>query len=68
MYEINEIQMQDGTKLLIKEMPDGIIDIYLTHASIGIVPIASNHIQIKKFNTDVPKRTIEKLRKEGIIK
>lgn len=60
------IRLKDGTELIIKEMKDGVIDIMTTY-SVSILPIASNHIQLKQIDVSIPTHTLKQLKKEGII-
>lgn len=66
-FASHRIEFQDGTEMIIIENKDKTIDILLTHADISIKPLANNHIQLRKEDIRVPKRTINALKKEGLI-
>lgn len=67
MFYSHKIEFKDGTILILKENKDKSIDVIMVNASIGVEPIASNHITIRKINTRVPYSTLEKLKKSGIL-
>lgn len=55
----HEIKCNDGTKLSIIENDDNTFNIISLYCDISILPIASNHIKIKKDDIRVPKHLIK---------